>query len=464
MWEAIRANKIRSRVLISAMAGTLIALGAVFGAVYQAEAGAAVGAVFALGIWGLLVLVAFTGGDKMLLMSAGAKKIEKQDAPRLWNIVEEMTIASGLGSMPDVYVIDEDAPNAFAVGQDPSRSAVAVTRGLLRRLNRDELQGVVAHEMGHIRNLDVRFMTLAAVMLGSIVLLSDVFLRSLWFGGGRRRGRGGEGGQAQLILVVVSILLAILAPFLARLLYFACSRQREFLADASAARFTRYPEGLASALEKISRPTGGKVGRKGANRALAPLYIVRPEGFRSLTGMFSTHPPLERRVSILRSMGGGAGYAAYEKAWKQGGGEGSLLDARTLSGDQSLSARQGTPEPETKKEAQETVREVLDVFDRLAGFLILGCACGVRIKVPEGYAKPTVPCTRCGRENPVPQASEPEAATAAATGAATYRRKSGAWESFRCPCGRNVQISPAFKGEFKKCPACSRKIKILQPG
>ena len=457
MWEAIRANKIRSRVLISAMGGTLIGLGALFGAVYQAETGAAVGAVFALGIWGLLVLVALAGGDKVLLMSAGAKKIEKQDAPRLWNVVEEMTIASGLGRMPDVYVIDEDAPNAFAVGQDPSHAAVAVTRGLLRRLNRDELQGVVAHEIGHIRNLDIRFMTLAAVMLGSIVLLSDVFLRSLWFGGGRRRGRGGQGGQAQMILVVVSILMAILAPLLARLLYFACSRQREFLADASAARFTRYPEGLASALEKISRPTGGKVGRKGANRALAPMYIVRPEGFRSLTGMFSTHPPMERRIGILRSMGGGAGYAEYEKAWRQTGGDGTLLDARTLQGDEPVTARQATPEPETKKDAQESVREVLDVFDRLAGFLIVGCACGVRIKVPEGYGKPTVPCTRCGRENPLPRAAEPEARS----GPATYRRTSAAWESFRCPCGRNVQISPAFRGEFKKCTACNRKIRIL---
>ncbi len=459
MWEAIRANKIRSRVLISAMGGVLVGLGALFGAVYHAETGAAVGAVFALGIWVFLVLVAFAGGDKILLMSAGAKKIEKQDAPQLWNVVEEMTIASGLGRMPDVYVIDEDAPNAFAVGQDPSRAAVAVTRGLLRRLNRDELQGVVAHEIGHIRNLDVRFMTLASVMLGSIVLLSDVFLRSLWFGGGRRRGRGGEGGQAQLILVVVSILLAILAPLLARLLYFACSRQREYLADASAARFTRYPEGLASALQKISRPTGGKVGRKGANRALAPMYIVRPEGFRSLTGMFSTHPPLERRIGILRSMGGGAGYADYEQAWRRNGGDGALLDARTLSGDQSVAARQPTPPPASKKEADETVREVLDVFDRLAGFLILGCACGVRIKVPEGYGKATVPCTRCGRENPVPQAAAPEQRS----GTATYQRTSKGWESLRCPCGRNVQISPAFQGEFKKCPTCGRKIKIMQP-
>ncbi len=457
MWEAIRANKIRSRVLISAMGGILVGLGALFGAVYQGEAGAAGGAVFALLIWGILVLVAFAGGDKVLLMSAGAKKIEKQDAPRLWNVVEEMTIASGLGRMPDVYVIDEDAPNAFAVGQNRSRAAVAVTRGLLRRLNRDELQGVIAHEIGHVCNLDIRFMTMAAVMLGSIVLLSDVFLRSLWFGGGRRRGRGGGSGQAQLILVVASIALAILAPILARLLYFACSRQREYLADASAARFTRYPEGLASALEKISRPTGGKVGRKGANRALAPMYIVRPEGFRSLTGMFSTHPPLERRIGILRSMSGGAGYADYEKAWRSADGGGSLLDARTLAGEEAVAARQATPEPESKKDTADTVREVLDVFDRLAGFLILACPCGVRIKVPEQYDKATVPCTRCGRDNQVPQASSPEESPEPPT----YRRTSGEWESFRCPCGRNMQLSPAFTGAAIKCPACRRKIRIL---
>jgi len=420
-----------------------------------------------------MVLIALAGGDKVLLLSAGAKKIEKQDAPRLWNVVEEMTLAAGLGRMPDVYVIDDPTPNAFAVGQDPSKAAVAVTRGLLRQLNRDELQGVVAHEIGHIRNLDVRFMTLAAVMLGSMVLLSDVFLRSLWFGGGRRRGGGKGGGQAQLILVVVAIAMAILAPLLARLLYFACSREREFLADASAAQFTRYPDGLASALEKISRPgiaarAGGK--KSNVNRALAPLFIVRPEATRSLTGMFSTHPPMEKRVAILRAMGGGAGYADYELAWKKLNQGKSLLDGKTVQEGGSVPARAATPEPESKQDALERGREAVEIFQRLAGFLIMACPCGVRIKVPEGYKGQQVACTRCGRDNPVPVAGAAQDKSVGQSGKPvgavegdelSFRREGSGWASFRCSCGRSMQLSPAFSSNTKKCPSCHRKIRIV---
>ena len=197
----------------------------------------------ALVIWLIMALVALIGGDSVLLHTAGAYHIDKEDAPRHLNVVEEMTIASSLGSMPRVYIIEDDAPNAFAVGRNPEKAAVAVTSGLLKRLTRDELQGVVAHEIGHIRNLDVRFMTLAAVMVGSIVLLSEVFMHYLWFGGGRRSSSRKGGGQAQIILLVVGILAAILAPIVARMLYFACSRRREYLADASAAQFTRFPDG-----------------------------------------------------------------------------------------------------------------------------------------------------------------------------------------------------------------------------
>ncbi len=458
-------------VLIGAMGGTLVALGALFGTVYNRDYGAAAGAILALGVWGVMVLIAFAGGDKVLLMSAGAKKIEKEDAPRLWNVVEEMTIAAGLGRMPDVYVIDDPVPNAFAVGRDPSRAAVAVTQGLLRRLNRDELQGVVAHEIGHIRNQDVKFMTLASVMLGSMVLLSDVFLRSLWFGGGRRRGGGrGGGGQAQMIIVLVAVVMAILAPILARLLYLACSRQREYLADASAARFTRYPAGLASALEKISRPgiaAGMAGGKKTVNRALAPLFIVRPE--RALTGLFSTHPPTEERIRILRSMGGGAGYADYEKAWKGIHGGKPLLDGKTVEEGGTVQARQPTPEKNPKQEAVERTREVLELFQRTAGFLVLACPCGVRIKVPPGYAGEAVDCTRCGRRIPIPKAGPsgkpgPPAAEKAVPGgekeALTYRRRGKGWETFQCSCGRNLQLSPSFAGRSKTCPGCGKKIRI----
>jgi heat shock protein HtpX len=285
-------------------------------------AGGMLGVGVASVLWMVMMLAAYYGGDSLLLSSAKARRIQKEDLPQLWNVVEEMTIASGLGQMPKVYIIDDPEPNAFAVGRSPETASIAVTMGLLRRLNRDELQGVVAHEIGHIRNLDVRFMTLASVTLGTIVLLSEVFLRSMWYGGGRgrRRSSSSGGGQAQAILLVAALLVAILAPIAAQLLYFACSRKREYLADASAARFTRYPLGLASALEKIASTVS--TGSKKVSRALAPMYIVNPLQSRSAVGLFSTHPPTEDRIRILRSMAGGAGLAQYEEAYRKVHGEG----------------------------------------------------------------------------------------------------------------------------------------------
>jgi len=332
MWDAIRANTRRSRILIGVMGVLLVLAGAGFGAAYDPQSGAAFGAFVALAVWLVLLGTALAGGTQVMLAGTGARKIRKDEAPRLWNVVEEMTIAAGLGKMPDVYVIDDEHPNAFAVGQRPEVAAVAVTTGLLRRMNRDELQGVVAHEIGHVRNLDVRFMTIAGVMLGAIVLISDIFLRSLWFTGGRRRAGGDRGGgQAQILLVILAVALAILAPLAARLLYLACSRQREYLADASAARFTRYPAGLASALEKISAVAQA---RKRVNRVLAPMYIVNPLQSRGLTGLFSTHPPTERRIRILREMAG-ASWADYEAAYHRirGAGATALLDRGVLDSD-----------------------------------------------------------------------------------------------------------------------------------
>ena len=320
----------------------------------------------------VLVLVAFFGGDSVLLSSAGAMRIHKQDAPQLWNVVEEMTIAGGLKRPPRVYVIDSSAPNAFAVGRKPEKAAIAVTSGLLKRLNRDELQGVIAHELAHIQNLDVRFMTLASVMVGAIVLVSDVFLRSLWYGAGRGSRRSSSskgGGQAQLVFLAIAILMAILAPIAAQLLYFACSRRREYLADACAARYTRYPEGLASALEKIAARAGTK---RNVCRPLAPLYIVNPLQARKAIGLTSTHPPTQARIAILRAMAGGAGYQAYEAAYRQVVGKaGKCLSQRTLSEQEDVPIRKPTPEPDKKKAAVERAQDALDLIDRLAGFLLM---------------------------------------------------------------------------------------------
>jgi heat shock protein HtpX len=507
MWEAIAQNKRRSWMLIGVMGLLLVGLGYVIGAVVclqfddasytsqllrstyeaiddldQAEAaisliedrrsrnwaeeltnpGGLIGAGVAVVIWLIMALVALLGGDSVLLRSARAYRVEKEDAPRLWNVVEEMKIASSLGAMPRVYIIEDDAPNAFAVGRNPEKAAVAVTSGLLKRLTRDELQGVVAHEVGHIRNLDVRFMTLAAVMVGSIVLLSEVFLRYLWYGGGRRSSSRKGGGQAQIILLVVGILAAILAPIVARMLYFACSRRREYLADASAAQFTRFPDGLASALETISAQPAAE---KKVSRTMAPLYIVNPLQSRAAVGLFSTHPPTHQRVKILRSMGGRAGFVDYEQAYRKiHGAKTNCIAKSALAGSESIAARQATAESKPSKEqAIERAREVVGVLDHMAGFIPIACACGVNLKLPPLFGRTSLLCPRCGKKHDVPTAHEDDGkkkGDSRADGAVTYKRKSTGWESFKCPCGGVVQLSPKFAATHISCRKCGRHIKV----
>jgi len=442
MWEAIRSNRLKSHLLLGLLGSVLAGLGFIIGMYATGEPfiGGLGGIFFALVLWLVMLLVALAGGDRILLGSVGAKPIQKEDMPRLWNVVEEMTIASGLGKVPKVYIIADEAPNAFAVGRSPETASVAVTSGLLRRLNRDELQGVVAHEIGHIKNLDVRFMTIAVVTVGTIAVICDGMLRSLWWtGGGRsRRSSSKGGGQAQALLLVLVVVAAILAPLFAQLLYMACSRKREYLADASAARFTRYPAGLASALEKISRLATSK--KKKPNRAVAPLYIVNPLQARAMTGLFSTHPPTEERVRILRSMGGGAGYADYEAAYRKvQGKDRHCLGERTLSSERkSIGVREPSAEPEPKQEGLERLREAFDFLDRGLGLLLLPCVCGLRIKLPPGFNKPKIKCPKCGRVHDVPKAdvaTAAKSATAPGTPAAPlthYQRKSRGWESFQC--------------------------------
>jgi heat shock protein HtpX len=232
------------------------------------------GLAIALVIWVVMGLIGYFQGDSILLTMSRAKKINRDDHPRLYNTVEEMKIASGLQKMPNVYIIDDPALNAFATGRNPDKASVAITSGLLQKLNRDELQGVIAHEISHIKNRDVLLIAMASIMLGTIVILAWYVSRIMLFGGmggSRRSSSGGGGGQA--IVLVVALALMILAPIFAYLIYFAISRKREYLADASAALYTRYPEGLASALEKLGASTGQL---KSANQATAPMYIINP--------------------------------------------------------------------------------------------------------------------------------------------------------------------------------------------
>ena len=296
--ERIAVNRRNSVLLITAFLAFVAVFGYIIG---YAWIGDPTGALFGLGLafvaGTISGLATYFGGDRMVLAASRAKEITHDDAPVLFNVVEEMAVAAGL-PMPKVYIIDDSAPNAFATGRDPEHASVAVTSGLLEKLDRDELQGVIAHEMSHVGNFDIRYAMLVGVLVGTTVLISDFFLRGLWFGGGRRREGG---GQAQLIMLVIAIALAILAPLLARLIQLSISRQREFLADASAVQLTRNPKGLADALQKIS---GDQEVLEVANRATAHLYIVNPiKAFEKRSkGLFSTHPPIEQRIEILRQM------------------------------------------------------------------------------------------------------------------------------------------------------------------
>ena len=395
MWEQIRANQRRSVMLITAIAAILLALGYVIGLYVEPQSGPRFGLVAAVAVLLVLWTVAVVGGDDILLGSANAREIQKPDAAQLFNIVEEMTIASGLPKTPRVYIVDTDAPNAFSVGT-PEKSVVAVTSGLLVHLNRDELQGVIGHEIGHIRNQDTRFMTLAGIMIGAIILISYGFSRITFYSGaGQRRSSSRGSGNAQAIIFIVAILLAILAPIVAQLFYFACSRRREYMADASSAAFTRYPEGLASALEKIERSAGLMTG---VNRAVAPMYVVNPLEATGPSGLFSTHPPTADRVRILRSMAG-AGLGAYEKAYSNAQGAG-LLGGATLS--QAAEVQVRPPSAGTEKAPLQKARAAVDLLHQANGFLFVPCACGVKIKVPPSFAGQTIRCPRCGAEDAVP--------------------------------------------------------------
>lgn len=248
---------------------------------------------------GAYAVLSYYTSSRVALAISGAREVTKAEEPELYRIVENLSIGSGL-PMPKVYVIEDGSPNAFATGRDPKHAAVTVTRGLLNKLDKMELEGVIAHEISHIGNYDIRVMTIVVVLVGLVALLADLFLRWTWFGSGRRSSNRDKGGAAA-ILIVVAVALAILAPIAAQVIHFAISRQREYLADASGALLTRNPEALARALEKISAdPDPLEV----ANKATAHLYINNPlrEHQSFLNNLFSTHPPIEERVRLLRAM------------------------------------------------------------------------------------------------------------------------------------------------------------------
>lgn len=293
--DLIRANKRNSVILMAGMTLLLLGLGYLLGFVWgDQEMGIGVAVITAI----LVLLISWGMGSSMVMAFAGAMPIEKEMAPQLFNVVEEMAIAAGV-PMPKIYIIPEEAPNAFATGISPDSASVAVTTGLLEKLNREQLQGVIAHEIGHIRNFDIRFSLLMAVMAGGIVILSDMVWRSaLLTGGGRRRSDRDNGGQ--IIILAIGLILAVLAPLAAAIIQMAVSREREYLADASAVEFTRNPNGLAQALAILA----GDQSPMPECKATENMYIVNPKlGLRGgADSLFSTHPPIEERIERLRNL------------------------------------------------------------------------------------------------------------------------------------------------------------------
>jgi len=292
MFDEIAANRRRSYLLIIGIVLLIIGVVYVFGLYFDLGHWVLIPAVgFALALaWG-----SYYYSDQIVLGMSSAQPVVREEEPYLWNTVEGLAIAAGL-PMPRPYLIEDSAPNAFATGRDPQHAAIAVTRGLLDKLNRAELEGVIGHEMAHVANFDIRFMTLVSVLVGTVVLLSDWMLRSLRYS--RSRRSGGKGGNP---LLLIGLVFVILSPIIAQLMKLALSRQREYLADATGARLTRYPEGLASALQKLTADTEPL---EVANKATAHLYIINPltEHRGRLNSLFSTHPPIEERVKRLRAM------------------------------------------------------------------------------------------------------------------------------------------------------------------
>ena len=296
-YTEISRNKTYSVLLIFVFLLVIIALGFVFARVYDSPAIL----LFAVAFSSISALISYFYADSITLAISKARPVERQTNPELYRLVENLCIAAGLPT-PRIYIIDDAAPNAFATGRDPRHAVICFTTGILDRLEKTELEGVTAHELSHVGNYDIRFMTLVVVLVGIITLLADWFLRASFFGGGRRSSRDNESGQ---IIAIVGLVLAILSPIIATLIKLAVSRRREYLADASGALLTRYPEGLARALEKISadpRPLAE------ANNATAHLYIVNPlkagtdNSSSALANLFNTHPPIAERIKRLREM------------------------------------------------------------------------------------------------------------------------------------------------------------------
>ena len=300
MYNQIDQNKSNTRILMYLFIFFFMLVGYGFGYVYTESADGAIGLMGILGIIAIVyAFISYYSAGKITLAITGATEIKKKDDPELYRTVDNLSIAAGVPT-PKIYLIDDTALNAFATGRGPKSASVAITKGLRDQLEKVELEGVMAHELSHVKNYDIRLQSVTVALIGLIALISDIFLRSLYYGGRSRR----SSSKASGVFVLIGIILAILSPIIAKLMHLAISRQREYLADASGALITRYPEGLARALEKIK---ADKEPLEAANKATAHMYIENPlrneKGMKWMNKLFATHPDVNDRIKRLRGMG-----------------------------------------------------------------------------------------------------------------------------------------------------------------
>jgi heat shock protein HtpX len=492
-WQIIAANKRKTVFLVILMgvllAATGYAAGILFcsfhaGYVYSLKPESLVpssdtgviGIAVALIIWLGLLLAAFFGSQSIFLGLTGAKEISREMYPQLFNVVEEMKIAAAT-KMPRIFITEDTSPNAFALGRGPEDGIICVTAGLLAICGRDELQGVIAHEMGHIINRDVLYMGVAATMLGAITFIADTFFRSTRYMPVRRYRSSGSGKKSpvETWLLIIAFALMVLSPILSRILYFSISRKREFLADAISARLTRYPEGLASALEKIMLSGSGIIE---APKAAAPFYIVNPYRQNLDGGLFATHPPLRQRIKTLRSMAAGASYKDYVKAyWGVTGTHRNLIPQKDMQLGERVEIRQPSAENIPGFSSIEMRKKAGDIIRAINGFAFINCSCGMKIKTPPDAGSGTIACPRCGQVHKIPDSGDRNPGNvidySSAMGASSeinrtvdklstpqmVSRDKGNWQSVTClSCGREMQISPAFNLDHTKCAKCGARI------
>jgi heat shock protein HtpX len=396
MWELIKANRRKSAILFVLMGVCLCLLGYFIGAAVLPYQYVPLAVAFAFIFWLGLAFVSYYSGDKIILFGANAVAVQPNVHAQLFNVVEEMQIAAGLPVMPKIYIVNSPALNAFAVGRDPQNSAIAVTSGLVAKLSRDELQGVVAHEMSHILDRDTLYLTFAACMLGTIIIISDTFLKSFWYVDPAETRYASGGSRKDKRMLLFAILFAIIGPILARILYYAISREREYLADATSARLTRYPEGLASALEKIDASDWYL---HSASYITAPMYIASPlrADKTSLFSLGSTHPPIEQRIKILRKLAGVVSYASYRDAFDKVSGNRARLTLGAYWNDKHQYAFR-PPDSGSGGEVSNLnmKRNLGDLMMTVSNYIFLNCSCGMKIKVPPDFKQPEIKCPRCG--------------------------------------------------------------------